>query len=475
MIRVLRANKLLKNKSIEIELEDYIIDKLKVQNISTYLEVSSIFNTCNLVKVISDYIQRCFTMVVETDNFLELDFKQVDKILSSSKLSICTEVEIFHAANSWLGHKIFERKKHAVELLLNVRFPLLSESVTTSILGERHDLKTCSFFHKNSDCCVLINEVLKNKNEFYKNKSISYYTNRYCDSSNFNILFCNGVYLKRNEFHNHVYKTKVKNLENVQLFFETPKLVLDAFFIKGKFYFLGLTTEDKITRTQYFFIYKYTPFLKTWKVLLLQEGPQYREKYCHCAFMDSIFIMGGYFNMNVDDHTDACIEMNVVDESCREVARMNQSKLASACAVFQGKVVVSGGFQGEHFNYFNTVESYDHAADSWSHMPKMVYGRSYHNLIAVSNKLYAVGDITGTFEAYDSLCGKFSTLKRPSVQLMNHNFVTKAVPIGSRILFFNYETEKVVSYNMEEHKWSEESKRILRSYSKFVCLKTPYA
>ena len=102
MIRVLRANKFFKDKIIETELEDYILDKLKVQNVSTYLEVSSIFNTCNLVKVISDYIQRCFTMVVEieTDNFFELDFKQVDNILSSSKLSVCSEVEVFHAANS---------------------------------------------------------------------------------------------------------------------------------------------------------------------------------------------------------------------------------------------------------------------------------------------------------------------------------------------------------------------------------------
>ena len=470
MIRVLRANNFFKDKIIETELEDYILDKLKVQNVSTYLEVSSIFNTCNLVKVISDYIQRCFTMVVETDIFLELDFKQVDNILSSSKLSVCSEVEVFHAANSWLGHKFCERKKHAVALLLNVRFPLLFEPVTKSILGERHGLKTCSFFHEIPDCRVLINEVLKNKNELYKNKSISYYTNRYCNSSNFNILICNGVYLERNRFNHHVYKTKVKNLEKAQLFFKTPakRLILDAIFIKGKFYFICLQ-EHNTTGTMLFYIYKYTPCSKTWKKFLFQ-GPQHREKYCHCAFTDSIFIMGGFNNMNPNDHTDVCIEINVVDKSWRQVARMSQSKLASACTVFQGKVVVSGGInQTPHA--LNTVKAYDHAADGWSLMPEMVYRRCCHNLIVVGNKMYG----EGTFEAHDSLCGKFSKLKRPSVQLMEYTLVTKAVPIGSKILFFNHETEKALFYDMEAGKWSEEPNRILRSLSNFVFLKAPEA
>ena len=196
MACVLTANRLFLNKNIEIELEGYIKDKLNVQNISTYLAVSTTFNTRKLVKVTSDYIQRCFTMVVETDNFLELDFEHVERILSSSKLSISSEMEIYNAANLWLSHKNCERNKHAKALFLSVRFPLLSEAVTESLLGERQGLNNYSSFHKNSDCRALINKVLDNKKEFYKNNSVSYYTNRYCCSSKFSILICGGRYYK---------------------------------------------------------------------------------------------------------------------------------------------------------------------------------------------------------------------------------------------------------------------------------------
>ena len=132
--------------------------------------------------------------------------------------------------------------------------------------------------------------------------------------------------------------------------------------------------------------------------------------------MERIFNKGGFNSDNPADQTDVCTEMNTASENWREVARMYQLK--SACAFFQGRVYVSGG-KNNQARALNTVEACDHVTDTWSHMPEMVYGRSYNNLIAVRNKLYAVGDSSGTFEAYDSICGRFSILKRPSVRQLN--------------------------------------------------------
>ena len=51
-------------------------------------------------------------MVVETQNFLHLDFSLVAKILVSSKLDIHSEVEVFNAVVTWVEHNSEERSKY---------------------------------------------------------------------------------------------------------------------------------------------------------------------------------------------------------------------------------------------------------------------------------------------------------------------------------------------------------------------------
>ena len=67
-------------------------------------------------------------MVGDTQNFLELDYFLVAKILASSDLVITSEVEVYNAADRWLKYKIEERRKFAKHLLLKVRLPLLSDN-----------------------------------------------------------------------------------------------------------------------------------------------------------------------------------------------------------------------------------------------------------------------------------------------------------------------------------------------------------
>ena len=113
-------------------------------------------------------------MVIETKNFLHLDFSTVAKILDNSELDIHSEVEIFNAANIWLNHNIEERSKYAKQLLLKVRLPLLSEPALEYILDNVLSL------YKNRDWVNMLKTVLVNKSINSQNNSHNYYTNRYC-------------------------------------------------------------------------------------------------------------------------------------------------------------------------------------------------------------------------------------------------------------------------------------------------------
>ena len=92
---------------------DFIKDKMNKENVFTFYSLAKIYK----LSIISDssllYIERCFLIVVESQNFLHLDFSIVAKILASSELNIHSEVEVFNAVITWLKHNIEERSKYA--------------------------------------------------------------------------------------------------------------------------------------------------------------------------------------------------------------------------------------------------------------------------------------------------------------------------------------------------------------------------
>ena len=119
-----KLNKLmLKN---DININKFILDKINVENATTFYKLAKLYKI-SIVKLSLSYIDRCFTMVVKSQNFLELDYKTVTKILKSCKLSVQTELEVFRSANNWLKYNTKKRNKFAKKLLLTVRLPRLSD------------------------------------------------------------------------------------------------------------------------------------------------------------------------------------------------------------------------------------------------------------------------------------------------------------------------------------------------------------
>ena len=100
-------------------------NKMTSRNNLLYHKIAEIFKLSGLIQTSMSYADRCFLMVAKTKNFLELDFALVKKILQSSKLHITSELEVFNAANDWISYKSEERIKHAKDIILTVRLPLL--------------------------------------------------------------------------------------------------------------------------------------------------------------------------------------------------------------------------------------------------------------------------------------------------------------------------------------------------------------
>ena len=90
-----------------------IKEKLQVKNAASVYQFSTIFHLPSLQKATLSYIERCFTIVSDTESFVHLNFTSLSKVLTRSGLLITSEIEVFKAADKWLDHNIKERSKYA--------------------------------------------------------------------------------------------------------------------------------------------------------------------------------------------------------------------------------------------------------------------------------------------------------------------------------------------------------------------------
>ena len=442
----------------------------KHQFVIIFFQLSEFYNFKYIQNETLDYINRWFKKIAKTKNFQQLNFNNVKKILSSSKLKICSELEVFIASDFWLSCESFNRNKFAKDLLLKTRFPLLSDHVIKSLLEQGKD--SSSVFHKNKECLVLIDKILKNKEDFYRNRSIVYQTNRYCNSSKFNIVLC-GKYNKRPVYIDFkLHLLEAENLAKVKTYIPCDNLrVVGASSITNEIYFV-FRNKDNEYKEKLLFI-KHSPVLKTWEDLDFYYDFNLRG-FCMCSFLDSIFIIGGCYRFGYTniDMKRSCVVFNTITKKWKEASDMNDYRTTASCTVFEGRIVVSGGIN-DRARCIRTVETYDHVADTWTFMPNMVNKSYKHNLIAMSNKLFAFGCglLSNFCEVYDKMCKKFVVIKSPP-KFAYFN-VQQAVSVGKVIMVFRIYSTKMAIYDTDKNEWSVEPFEVTKNVGDFYCGKVP--
>ena len=158
---------------------------------------------------------------------------------------------------------------------------------------------------------------------------------------------------------------------------------------------------------------------------------------------------------------------------------MNDARSEAACAVFEGRIVVSGGKNNNNLNGVNTVEMYDHITNTWSFMPNMIKRRVDHSSAAINNKLFVFGSRYGngkeTFEVFDSTCKKFVFIKqkRNSFKLRLNNIVESFCIEGKLVLLGNWWSSTVLCYDVDVDEWSEEPFKATRNTAGYGCSLVP--
>ena len=446
------------SKKIKIAINNTFEDKINDENMLTIYNLTKVFNLQTFSKQALCYIGSCFTMLLETQNFLDLDYSILTRILGSNELHLTSELEVLNSANEWLNYNITERRKHAKDLLLKVRLPLLPEHTL------RYILKESSTISVNEDCVAMLKDLLEKNENCIDRKSSFYYTHRYCSHSKFNFLVCGGRDIASKELAGNVNRIDGSNLKSVKTL---PSLIqrrdtCKAVCLKGEVYVFGGYDDNVDLQTS---IERYSIITNTWtKVADIYDG---RQQFCVCAFMDKIIMFAGYTTIH-DGTTDSCLQFDTKNHTWKQLSGMNEVKQYAACVVFEGRIVVSGGMCTS-WNDLNTVESYDVIADEWSSMPNMINGHSLHELVVVKNKLFVIGRGVDECEVFDTNCKKFVSLKP---QGTSFNYLNNVIAVGSKLFVLQNEKQLVWCYDVDKDNWL--NKNIKYDIHCFACVKLPW-
>ena len=423
----------------------------------------------NLTKIVFSFIQRCFTITTVTKQFLKLDFRLVAKILASSELNVTSELEIFKVVHAWIIYNIEERKKHAKDLLLKVRIPLLSEN----------EVKYIKSFYKNENLSNLINDVLMRKACIFNGKSPAYFTNRYCTQSD--ILICCGA--EHNEQIDEdgftyvdgynitsasINKLSARNLNTCKAVGSMPtdRFYTNMVFCKGELYFFSGCNENQQMLT---IVEKHS--LLTHRSEIVPGVSFDRTDYCVCCFMEKIYFMGGWKG---GARTDTCETFDTGARTFKSIAAMRNVRELAACAVFNGSVVVAGGYGRGTFEDLNSVEAYDHSVDEWRSMPSMVRRRSHHGLAATRSKLFAVGGFQQQCEVFDLHSNAFALMKNTrGFDFSGNDNASKTLSVGNKVFVFFERRNAALCYDIDKDEWTEEPCEVSKNFNYFGCAKVP--
>ena len=194
----------------------------------------------------------------------------------------------------------------------------------------------------------------------------------------------------------------------------------------------------------------------------------HRVSFSACAFIDSIYFMGG--NNPVNNVTESCLKFDTKRKIWIDVSSMNEARCYSASVVFQSNIVISGGIRNRYD--LRSVETYDVFADKWTIMPNMINGKKNHKLVAVKNKLFVIDHFIDRCEVFDNHTNKFVIFKEPSLFFPPLTGFINVFSIGCKLVFFNNGKKSVFTYDMLKNEWSR--KYLPSKMTAYTCVQVPW-
>ena len=403
----------------------FLKGKLTVENCVFNYYYADKYHCEDLKRACRTEIHSNFTAVMETEDFLNLDIKQVLEWVSSDDVTISSEEEVFEGIVKWVSYNRSDRESFFLDLLRHIRLRsiphgfLLKKLVKEELITRNNDclnyllgsmesifIATDESLSKAPRNCLKVQVegiflcggrkalcYLPQVNMWYKMANMTF------EHQNHALLLDQQrvcIFSKQNpHIQCHLVECYVPSTNlwySFQSGFEYNEKFCSVSAVSGYSFLNALTYAE---HTPY--MYTYDINTNYWK--MLEKTPIRRLGVCAISQGHHIYIIGGTNSSDRLPAGNTKVErFNPRNESVEEVAPLNEARHDAFGAVMNDKIYVAGGIQmiEQRCRLLNTCEVYDPSTNEWHLMADLCVPRHSASMVCFKEALYVIGGLKNT-------------------------------------------------------------------------------
>ena len=397
----------------------YLMENLETENCISYYYFADKYQCEELKEEARDTINSDFSAVMETDDFLSLDIKQVMEWVSSDDITVNTEEEVFKGIVKWVSHNKSEREVDFPGLLRQVRLVSISHDFLLNELVKEELVATNSVV-----CLNFVLDAFRLIVSATAGQVIQ--KPRKCLETHMDAIFVCGGKVSLCYFPKQNLWYQLSNMISAHDCSHSPAQCRDKVYIpcsksdnqggcSMEFYLpttnsystvqLGTTFTCTTDLNGFLYakcdgftqdrgIYRYDPEKNVCDKLKAQ--PTLRHETCFVSDKRYLYTIGGISYGQSTEYRSTTERFDPSANEWEEVAPINQARSSAFGASMNGKVYIAGGRQ--KLGAISSCEVYNPVTNEWHLMASLRESRRCASMVHYEGSLYVVGGFDTVYQ-----------------------------------------------------------------------------
>lgn len=334
---LLSAGSLFEFPAIVAACCDFLKQQLHISNCLGIEEFAMIHSCKKLQDEAHKFVLENFSSVVEGDEFLHLSLNRLKDYIASDWIEVQVEDTVYEAVMKWINYDIDERRSDLLELLEEVRLPVVDLNKLAAI---EHD----SLVKSMPDCLKLVLEAKEQHASIHDQ-----------------------------------HGRRRRSMQNCQVHPRPSTVATEKLVVIG-----GQGTRS---------VEMYDPQKEKWSDLPV--FPKSATSYSVCAVCNSIVVTGGIFENRIISDV---WKFDSVKRIWIEMPPLLKPRARHSSGVLQDRLFVIGGITYETTSScidLDTIESYDSKIKAWTVVGNSPFPRSFSQVVSHNETLMEVGGLQG--------------------------------------------------------------------------------
>ncbi|KAL7293115.1 hypothetical protein TKK_0013268 [Trichogramma kaykai] len=370
----------------------YLQEQLHFSNALGIYRFAEVHNRMDLLETALRFIEINFPQVVQEEEFLDLPKEQLVKFISSEKIHIDTEFQVFQATYNWITHDIPARLCYVFEIFSHIRLRLCSMARLDRVIYECSD----------SSLIVALTSIQK---DLLNNKGCLVPLQaqpRLCAKKN--ILVIGGS--KREHSTDGWVRPAESTYQIVNKYdtyndtwsevapIKTGRILPGVALLDGKVYVIGGELESHIMSDGEC----YDPRDNEWTSSICNMLES-RCEFGLCAFENHLYAFGGWVGEDIGGNIEV---YDPVTNTWHHHDKLPEPRFSMGVASYEGLIYIVGGCTHDS-RHRQDVMSYDPMTKEWSALAPMLTPRSQMGIAVLDGYMYVIGGTNKNQEVLTSV------------------------------------------------------------------------